>query len=125
MMRGFDDIVLEWDGETFSVPATSQMELIYRVESGLLNGKPGQAFSVLIAHGGPPLALLARVYAGALIYAGAKVSELEVYKAITSDVAAGDGAMLSKATSDLLGILGVLAPDDEDEQNQGKTAKKK
>ena len=118
MMRGFDDIVLEWGGESYPVPASRQMELIYRVEVGLLDGRPGQAYQVLTQPGGTPLALLARVYASALIYAGAKVEPIEVYREITGRVAQGDGALMSMASEALLRILGVIAPDEEEAPKQ-------
>lgn len=112
-MKGFDDIVLEWDGTEYRVPADRQMELILRVESALLAGQSGgQAFHVLTRDGGPPLALLARVWAEALSYAGARVAPLEVFHRMTGELSTGEGGVMIAATQGLLDILNTLAPDD-------------
>lgn len=124
-MKGFDDIVIAWDGEEYTVPATSQMELILRVETGLLAGRETQAFKVLTQRSGPPVALFAKVYADALIYAGARVTHIEVFRALSENLHSGDGSLFINAQHDLLRILGLLAPEEEDGQKakRGKKGK--
>lgn len=123
-MKGFDALELEWDGETYAVPATSQMELILRVETGLIAGRKTQALTVLRTPGGPPLALFSKVFADALIYAGANVTHLEVYKELTKD-AMSNGVLFVQAFNQVLKILGLLAPEgDEEPKAKGRSAKK-
>lgn len=123
-MKGFDAIELQWDGETYAVPATSQMELILRVETGLIAGRDTQAFKVLTQRSGPPLALFAKVYADALIYAGARVTHIEVFRALSENLHSGGGDMFIAAQHDMLKILGLLAPDEPEGKAKAKTGKK-
>lgn len=124
MMKGFDAIELEWDGETYSVPATSQMELILRVETGLIAGRDTQAFKVLTQRSGPPMALFAKVYADALIYAGARVTHIEVFRTLSENLHSGDGGLFIQAQHDMLKILGLLAPEGGEEKPKAKPGKK-
>lgn len=123
-MKGFDAIDLGWGGETYSVPATSQMELILRVETGLIAGRDTQAFKVLTQRSGPPMALFAKVYADALIYAGARVTHIEVFRALSENLHSGDGALFIQAQHDMLKILGLLAPEGDEKKGKGKAGKK-
>lgn len=125
-MKGFDDIVLEWDGKEYAVPANRQLELVMRVEDGFIDGKDRQAFDVLVRRSGVPINLLGKVYADALNYAGANVSPIEVVREVNAKVAAGDGAGFQALVNKLSEILGLLeAPaGDEPAKPKGKSGKK-
>ena len=112
-MKGFDDIVLEWDGQEYRVPANRQMELILRVEAGLTKGDPGQqAYSVLTRENGPPIARMAAAYGDALRYAGAPVSDMDVFNKIMAGIRVGDGSV-SAIILTCLNIMGVIGSDEE------------
>lgn len=123
-MQGFDPITLEWAGESYTVPASRQMELILRVEEGLLKGHNGQAYDILVRPAGPPLAQFSGVYADALRYAGAKVEPIEVFRAITGNIGSGDGTMLQGAIMDVLRILNLLGGESDGKAKTEAPAKK-
>jgi len=114
MMRGFDPIELGWDGETYAVPADRQLELIMRVEDGLIDGKDRQGFQVLVKRSGPPVALIGKVYADALIYAGAAVTHVQVVRALQDSIRSGQGDLYRVIADKLSEIMGVIeAPESE------------
>jgi len=121
-MQGFDDIELTWQGQTYTVPATRQMELILRVEQGLIEGTGLQAYEVLMRPSGPPLAQFSRVFADALRYAGAQVQHIEVFREITGSVGRGEGELLQDAVMQVMRILNLIAVE-EDEAPQPKKGK--
>ena len=122
-MKGFDPICLEWDGEEYAVPANRQMELLLRVEEGLIKGRPIQAFEVIGSGTVPPLGQLAAVYSDALQYAGAKVSFQEVYNALIASISS-DGETVGKVMYSLAAVLNVLASDEPAPKAKGTTEKK-
>jgi hypothetical protein len=124
-MKGFDDIVLAWGGEEYTVPADRQLELIMRVEDGLIAGKDRQAFQVLVQRSGPPVALIGKVFADALIYAGAKVTHVEVVREIQSAIRRGEGGVYAKIADKLSEILGVIEAPATDEVGNAKAGKPK
>jgi hypothetical protein len=121
-MKGFDAIELDWGGETYAVPADRQLELIMRIEDGLIAGKDRQAFQVLVQRSGPPVALIGKVYADALAYAGATVPAVDVVRGLQDAIRCGDGAIYAQVADKLSEILGVIeAPaDDHKEKSPGK-----
>lgn len=126
-MKGFDSIALEWDGVEYAVPADRQLELVMRVEDGLIDGKDRQAFEVLIRRSGVPINLLGKVYAEALNYVGANVTPIEVVRGVNAKVAEGDGAAFQEIVNKLSEILGLLAApvsDDDAVKPRGKAGKK-
>lgn len=123
-MKGFDAIELEWDGETYSVPAERQLELIMRVEDGLIAGRDRQAFEVLIQRSGPPVALIGKVYADALAYAGANVPAIEVVRTLQDAIRRVDAAIYVKVANKLSEILSVIeAPADAEKGKSPGKAK--
>ncbi len=107
-MKGFDDIKLEWQDKTYTVPADRQMELILRVEEGITRGKGGQAALVLSHEQGPPVARSCQVFADVLRYAGADVSDLEVFHAVHENIRGGDGALIVYIQERFMLILGLI-----------------
>lgn len=125
MMKGFDPISLPWNGQAYSVPADRQMELIMRVEDGLIAGKDRQAFQVLVMRSGPPVSLIGKVYADALIYAGAAVTHVEVVRALQASIRSGKGDLYRVIADTLSEILGVIeAPAGEDKAATPATPEK-
>lgn len=125
-MQGFDDIELTWLGQTYTVPANRQMELILRVEQGLIEGTGAQAYEILMRPSGPPLGQFSRVFAEALRYAGAPVQHIEVFREITGNVGRGDGALLQDAVMQVMRILNLIAIEEDEapQPKRGKAAKK-
>lgn len=116
MMKGFDPISLPWNGQAYSVAADRQMELIMRVEDGLIAGKDRQAFQVLVMRAGPPVSLIGKVYADALIYAGAPVTHVEVVRALQASIRSGKGDLyrvIADALSEILGVIEAPASDEK------------
>jgi hypothetical protein len=123
-MKGFEPFDLTWGGETYSVEAHRQMELIMRVEDGLIQGRPVQAFEVLAMGTVPPIGRLARVYCDALRYASAPVTDAEVYQALVASMRT-DGKLIVDVMQQLLGVLGLLGTDEEVDTPKGASTAKK
>ena len=123
MMKGFEDIELVWGDNTYTVPASAQMELIMRVEDGLVRGRPVQAYEVLASGVVPPIGQLASVFADAIRYAGGAVPGPEVYKALVASMGS-DGSLIVDVMRQLSNVLGLLASDEASEEKDAKPAKK-
>lgn len=74
-MGAFDDIPLEWAGKPYLIPAHKVLGAIARVED-VLTLNELQAFRM---RGGVPMAKLSQAYGVALRYAGAAVTDTDVY----------------------------------------------
>lgn len=122
-MKGFEPITLTWRGEEWEVPADRQMELIMRVEDGLVRGRPVQAYEVLGSGAVPPIGQLASVFGDALRYAGARVPAVDIYKALVKSMTT-DGADIVDVVRQISGILGLLASDAEAPTGEAPKAKK-
>lgn len=106
-MKGFEDVTLSWKGEDFVVQANRQMMLIAEIEDVLV--KPGQQ-AVTVLLNGPAHSRLARAYGAALRYAGASVTDDEIYLSITADLAEGKADAVVKIQAAVLGLLAIIAP---------------
>jgi hypothetical protein len=109
LMQGFEDVVLLWQGQEYRVPANSQMMLIAKVEDAVSRDTGQQALAVMLRPEGPPYSRLAAGYATALRYAGARVSDEEVYLALQQGIADQDGAE-TVFRDQVLGLLALLSP---------------
>lgn len=110
MMKGFEPVTLSWGDETYTVPAEGQLLLIGAIEDAL-SGKSGQqAVAVLMNPGGPPYTRLAAAYGAALRYAGATVSDDEIYLSIMGDFANQSKDVAVKIQSAILALLAIIAP---------------
>lgn len=109
-MKGFDDVTLTWQGQSYTVPAGEQLPLIARVEAALApNG--GQAITVLFRTGGPPHAVLAQAFGAALRYAGASVTDDEIYLNIHEDIADKSRQQVAaKIQSMVWALMAVISP---------------
>lgn len=79
MMDAFDGVTLRWGGKAYTVPADRQMGLILRVETALRGDDVGDAMYQLFRPGGPNRGALASAYGAALRYAGADVTDDQVF----------------------------------------------
>jgi len=109
-MQGFEDVTFEWGGKTFVVPANRQMMLIARVEDALSGDTGLQALSVLLRPEGPPYSRLAAAFGAALRYAGATVSDEEIYLTTMNDFAAGRAEVAERNQRAVVALLSVIAP---------------
>lgn len=109
-MKGFDDVTLGWKGEKYTVPADRQLMLIAEIEDALRGNTGRTALDVLLQAGGPSQARLSQAYGAALRYAGAKVSDDEVYLSIQEDVANRKSDALMMVQSAILALLSIISP---------------
>lgn len=109
-MRGFEQVTLSWCGKSFTVPAEDQLRLIAEIEDALADKAGTPAVLALTQRGGPSYSRLAGAYGAALRYAGAEVSDAEIYLTITEDLAKGDAAAAVKMQDAVLGLLAIIAP---------------
>ncbi|TCP43932.1 hypothetical protein [Rhodovulum marinum] len=109
-MKGFEPVTLKWRGESFRVEAEDQLRLIAEIEDALADKSGTPAVLVLMRKGGPSYARLSRAYGAALRYAGADVSDDEIYLSLTETIAEGDLALALQVQSAILGLLAIIAP---------------
>lgn len=109
-MIGFEDVTLSWGGEDYVVPANEQLELIARLEAAISDEGGHSAVVRLMQPGGPSTARLAKGYGAALRYAGAKVTDNDVYLRIDEDLAGAGGDFHIKVTGYIMGLLAIMSP---------------
>lgn len=109
-MQGFEDVTLGWNGETFTVPANRQMALVARVEDALSGESGKQAITVLMQKEGPPYSRLAAAFGAALRYAGATVTDEEIYLSIMEDFTKSRADVAAKLQTVIVALLMVIAP---------------
>lgn len=103
----FNDVVLNWDGDTYTVPSDKVMRLVSKVEAELTRDYPDQnAFDLLSRPSGPPLSNLCSAYAVALKYAGANVDAEDVYGVLFS----GNDNTAEVATLATMGLMEIMLP---------------
>lgn len=109
-MKGFEDVTIGWDGKEYVIPANKQLMLIAKLEA-TLGGETGrQAVEVLTQPSGPSYAVLAMSYGAALRYAGANVSDDEIYLSIHEGFASGDTGMATFIQGAILALLSIISP---------------
>ena len=105
----FRDITLEWEGETFTVPADKGLRLAEKVELALRSDSGLSVFELVL---NPPITTLSRAYGAALRFAGCRVTDEAVYHAVTKVITGSeDEALAARAMIDQ--VLGVLLPPDD------------
>lgn len=109
-MHGFEEVKLGWQGEEFAVPPERQLMLIAKIEDALAGSSGRQAVDILLQPSGPPMARLSQAYGAALRYAGASVSDDEVYLSIMEDFASGKADAAVKVQSAIVALLAIVAP---------------
>lgn len=117
-MSGFDDVVIGWKGEEYRVPPNKCMSLLAQIEQVLCpDGGAQDLMNKLSMPQTVHLTTMARTYAVALRYAGAQVTDEDVYLSLAGDVMKGgsDGYMGILTLSQ--GLMHMFFPDwavDED-----------
>ncbi|MBD3803559.1 MAG: hypothetical protein IE919_10015 [Thioclava sp.] len=109
-MKGFEPVTLSWGGKSYTVPADRQLMLIAEIEDALSDGTGTPAVLVLMRKGGPSYARLAGALGAALRYAGAEVSDQEIYLSVVGDIGRGDVRGVIAQQNAILGILSIIAP---------------
>lgn len=109
-MQGFEDVTIGWKGQDYTVPSNRVMMLVCKLESILAGDDGDQALTVLMRRQGPPHALLACAYGAALRYAGADVSDDEVYLSMQSDLSKGGADGIAAMQSAIIALIAVISP---------------
>jgi len=110
-MHGFEDVTLSWQGAQYVVPANRQLMLIAKIEDALSAEGTEQAISVLFRREGPPHSRLAGAFGAALRFAGAKVTDEDIYLAIQSDIAQKSPADVALALQVMVfSVISIISP---------------
>lgn len=109
-MKGFEPVALTWNGARYTVPASDQLRLIAEIEDALSDKDGTPAVLVLMRRHGPSHAKLAEAYGAALRYAGADVTNDEIYLSIVSALADADSRLSVYVQNAVLGLLAIVAP---------------
>lgn len=109
-MKGFEPVTLSWGGQAFTVPAERQLQLIAQIEDALSGATGEQAVAVLMRPNGPPYSRLAAAFGGALRYAGAQVTDDEIYMSIVEALAEQNGDVMLDVRNAVLALLAIIAP---------------
>lgn len=108
-MSFFQEITLEWADKKYRITGNF-LELIQRLED-VLHGPDGMdAVRMLLRPGGPGLARTCKAWGVALRFAGASVTDEEIYQTIVEAMANGDGAARNAQNAALLSLLSMIAP---------------
>ena len=114
-MSIFEDVVLKWKGEEFTVKAGEMMRMIAKVEAEI-------TIRELTKAEGPPLSKLAMGYAVALTHAGAKATHEQVYESLFM-ASQDEGNVIVDAVSILLMMM--MPPSTYQPQGTAKAGKPK
>jgi len=109
-MQGFDDVTLGWRGGEFIVPANKMLMLVCKIEDALAGDSGEQALTVLMRRQGPPQARLAQAYGAALRYAGAVVSDDDVYLSLQSELSTGSAEGIAAIQSAVINLIAIVSP---------------
>lgn len=108
-MKGFEPVTLAWQGDRFTVPAEKQLRLIAEIEDALTVGSNLPAINVLLS-GTPKHSRLAGAYGAALRYAGAVVTDEEIYISIMEGFAKGGAEAAIQVQDAVIGLLSIISP---------------
>lgn len=102
----WEPTVLTWNGRDYTISANSTMGAIARVEDHIT------LFELIAAgsSGKPPLAKIAQAYGSLLRYAGARVTDLEVYSAMFGRESGEDGMTVQVAIQALNSLQLLMMP---------------
>ena len=110
-MHGFEPVTLTWQEQSWTVPANKQMGLIARIEDALSGDSGEQAVTILWRKEGPPHSRMAAAFGAALRYAGASVTDEEIYLSIHRDIATGSATQTAaKVNMMILALLSIISP---------------
>jgi len=110
MAGKFEPVTLSWKGEQFVVAPERTLPLIAAIEDALMGPGGEPPVAMLTRQGGPGYARLSAAYGAALRYAGAQVTDEEIYTSIQEDFAASDNSVAVKVQGAILGLLAIISP---------------
>jgi len=99
-MSRFEEVAISFGGEDYTVAPNKVMGLIETVESVMTI----EEINSMLRANTIKRAQVSRAYASALIYAGAKVSQEDVYDSLFS------GEMLKNTVDIMVGLLAMMIP---------------
>jgi hypothetical protein len=97
-MKVFEDVTLAWKGQEFKIESTKVMGAIAKIEEVITLKELGEYAN----KGDAPMAKLAMAFGSVLRYAGARVSDDEVYAGMFSGES---GASVMASLSNLLAMM--------------------
>lgn len=106
-MSIFQPVTLKWNGDEYIVPANQVMGLIAQIEDAI-------TLPELLGKKGAPLGRVAMGYGAALRYAGARVTDEQVYQGMFG----GDSSTTIQAA--VTGLLSMMIPPDGVAEKGGK-----
>jgi hypothetical protein len=109
-MKGFEPVTLQWGGVEYTVPANQQLMLIAEIEDALDDGSGRSTVGVLLGKGGPSYARLAGAFGAALRYAGAPVSDADIYLTIQEGFSEGSKDAAGQVQGAILALLSIVSP---------------
>ncbi|MEM9523644.1 MAG: hypothetical protein AAF982_06575, partial [Pseudomonadota bacterium] len=109
-MKGFEPVTLTWRGASFTVKAEDQLRLIAEIEDALSDSKGTPAVLSLMRPGGPGYARLSAAYGAALRYAGADVTDQDIYLSINEELSEGDPTAAIRMQNAIIGLLAIVSP---------------
>lgn len=121
-MQGFSDVKITWKGADYTVPAERQLMLVAEVEDALRGNSGKSAVQLLLQRGGPGHARLAMAYGAALRYAGAAVTDDEIYLSIQNDMAQSKADVVMAVQSAIVALIAIVSPPIGAELSKGDTA---
>jgi hypothetical protein len=96
------DVTFSWKGAEYKVEAREVLPLIAKVEEIITLGELADASNT----GKVPLAKLSKAFGVALRYAGAKVTDEEMYVGMFENASAG----MAAARSAIMALIGMMIP---------------
>ena len=94
----------------YTVPANMQLMLIAKIEDALDDHSGRSTVGVLLGKGGPSYSRLAGAFGAALRYAGAAVTDDEIYLTIQEGFSVGSKEAAAQVQSAVLALLSIVSP---------------
>lgn len=112
-MSGFDDIKLGWGGKVYTIPARKALGAIARIEQVITLKELTQFAQRETA----PMAMLAQAYGSVLRYAGADVTDEDIYTGMFGAAGQDVSAVIAEAVQTLM--LMMIPPAIRAKMDQG------
>lgn len=115
-MGPFNDISLEWAGKEYAIKARRVMGAIKRIEEEVTY------FELMsyVASNDPRTSKIAAAYGVILRYAGASITDEQVYEGLFGKTGIPNPDLIAKLIAVLLGIMSPKGPLKQDFQHSGK-----
>jgi hypothetical protein len=101
MKNVFEDVALEWEGVSFTIPANRMLRAIATVEDIITLPELAQSSQ----RGTPPMSKIAQAYGAVLRYAGCRVADDAVYGSMFGNEEAAANVMLA-----ITGLMQIMLP---------------